>query len=179
MGTHHRGTPKERKVLDAWIKLARASAAVSRRTSEHLAGHGLTETQFGALEALLHLGPLSQKSLAEKLLTCTGNITAIVDQLAERGLVHRQRGEEDRRISYVHLTDAGRAEIEKIFATHLGHLMTNFNVLSEDELEQMAALCRKVGLGEHGLAARNGSNGHVGKAAATSTQTRPASAAIQ
>mgnify|MGYP000381933987 CR=1 FL=1 len=36
---------------------------------------------FGILEALFHLGPLSQKSLGQKVLSTKGNITTIVDNL--------------------------------------------------------------------------------------------------
>ena len=72
-----------------------------------LAEAGLTESQFGVLEALLHLGPLHQRELAEKILRTNGNVTLVVDHLEKRGLVRRERGSADRRYIKVHLTDAG------------------------------------------------------------------------
>ncbi|NLF76610.1 MAG: MarR family transcriptional regulator, partial [Chloroflexi bacterium] len=74
MPTHYDGTPEERRALDAYIKLQRAADTVLARTTAHLAAHGLTVSQFGALEALYHLGTLSQRDLAQKLLKSTGNI---------------------------------------------------------------------------------------------------------
>ena len=58
MSTHCRGSKKEIRALDAYIKLMRAAESVTDRTSRHLAAAGLTISQFGVLEALLHLGPL-------------------------------------------------------------------------------------------------------------------------
>jgi MarR family 2-MHQ and catechol resistance regulon transcriptional repressor len=74
-----------------YVKLARASRAVAARTEARLAALGLTHTQLGVLEALLHLGPLTQRVLIQKVLTSPGNMTDVIDKLTERGLVTRCR----------------------------------------------------------------------------------------
>lgn len=68
MGTRYKGSKKEIRTLNAFIKLMRATESMNNRLNKHLADADLTVSQFGVLEALLHLGPLNQKSLAEKLL---------------------------------------------------------------------------------------------------------------
>ena len=62
-----------------------------RVVEPRLAASGLTLTQFGVLEAILHKGPLSQRELSQKVLTSAGNMTDLVDKLEARGLVQRAR----------------------------------------------------------------------------------------
>ena len=75
--------------LRAYVKLLRASKAVLARVEPLLAAHGLTPTQLGVLEVILHLGPLSQRDLGRKVLTSAGNMTDVIDKLEARGLVCR------------------------------------------------------------------------------------------
>ena len=91
MPTHYRGAPSEVAALDAYIKLMRAAESVTARLEPSMAAAGLTVGQFGALEALWHLGPLCQRDLGRKLLRSSGNITVVVGNLALRGLVRRAR----------------------------------------------------------------------------------------
>lgn len=146
MGTHYEGTEKEKKTLNAFIKLMRASDSINNRLSRHLSDASLTLSQFGVLEALLHLGPLNQKALGEKLLKSGGNITLVIDNLEKNGWVERQRNPEDRRSMLIHLTPEGKEFISSYFPKHLSHIMKEFKVLSEGELEQLAHLCKKIGL---------------------------------
>src|SRR5262249_10479196 len=53
-------------------------------------------------------GPRRMKELAEFLLLAVTSVTTIVDNLEKRGIVRRQRSEEDRRIVRVELTEVGR-----------------------------------------------------------------------
>src|SRR5699024_7010704 len=91
MGTHFEGSEKEVKTLNAFIKLMRASEAINNRLNRHLADVNLTHSQFGVMEALLHLGPLNQKALAQKLLKSGGNITLVIDNLEKNNWVERHR----------------------------------------------------------------------------------------
>ena len=61
------------------------------RVEPRLAAAGLTPTQLGVLEAILHKGPLTQRELGRKVLTSAGNMTDVVDKLEARGLVRRTR----------------------------------------------------------------------------------------
>ena len=95
--TQYKGSRDEVRALSAFVKLIRASESVSARIHRHLADAGLTVSQFGVLEALYHLGPLSQSEIAKKVLKSTGNITLVIDNLEKRDLVKRERQKEDRR----------------------------------------------------------------------------------
>ena len=146
MGTRYRGNPAQVRALDAFIKLQRASKAVSARLERHLSAASLTESQFGVLEALLHLGPLCQRELSAKILRSGANLTTVVDNLEKRSLVRRERGVEDRRYVTVHLSDAGRALIERVMPAHVGRITESFGVLSVEEIEAFDRLCKKLGL---------------------------------
>ena len=148
MGTHHKGSGREVRALDAFIKLRRAADSMSARVNSHLAEASLTESQFGVLEALWHLGPLCQAVLARKILKSSGNLTMVVDNLEKRGLVARARGEQDRRFVTVSLTDDGEQLIESIFPRHLARIVEQFEALSAVEQEELARLCRRLGLQE-------------------------------
>ncbi len=90
MPTHYSGTPKEVLALDTYIKLTRVVNGLVGRVSSNVALGGLTISQFGVLEALLHLGPLSQTMIGGKLLKSGGNITLVIDNLEKDGFVRRQ-----------------------------------------------------------------------------------------
>jgi MarR family 2-MHQ and catechol resistance regulon transcriptional repressor len=146
MGTHYEGTEEEKRALNAFITLMRAGESLSARLSRDLAGKGLTMTQFGALEALLHLGPLCQRELGSKLLRSGGNITLVVDNLEKQGLIRRDRDGSDRRYVTVNLTPEGRRLIERVFREHLALIVEAMAVLSPREQENLRRLCRRLGL---------------------------------
>ena len=108
MPTHYRGNKEDTAALNAYINLVRASETVLARAGEALAEKGLTLAQFGALEALFHLGPMCQHELSEKLLRTGGNVTYVINNLERRGLVKRERMKTDQRQIVVRLTGAGR-----------------------------------------------------------------------
>jgi MarR family 2-MHQ and catechol resistance regulon transcriptional repressor len=148
MATRHQGSAAEKRALDAYIKLRRAVNAVSLRENEVMRVAGLTESQFGALEALHHLGPLCQHELAGKVLKSAGNMTTVVDNLERRGLVERRRDREDRRVVTIHLTDHGGELVREVFPRVVEVLVDAFSALSAGEQQQLAALCRRLGTSE-------------------------------
>ncbi len=146
MGTKFKGTPREIRALNAFIKLVRAAGTVSGRVEVRVAEIGLTVSQFSILEALYHLGPLYQKELARKVLKSGGNITMVVDNLEKRGLVERVRDEQDRRHVSVRITRTGSGLIRAFFPGHVKRIVEEMSVLTNAEQDELGRLCRKVGL---------------------------------
>lgn len=140
------GTPEERLALRTFVKLVRAVNGLSARLNRPLAEAGLTESQFGVLEALLHLGPLHQRDLAEKILRTNGNVTLVVDQLETRGLVRRERGSADRRYIKVYLTENGEALVKGLFPAHAARVMGELSVLGQEEQHELGRLCRRLNM---------------------------------
>lgn len=150
LGTRYRGTAAERRALDAFIKLLRAAHWVSLQAGKRREAAGLTESQFGVLEALYHLGPRMQTEIAEKMLSSPSNLTLVIDNLERDGLVKRRRSEEDRRCQVVHLTERGRRLIAGLFPLHAEGIVELMGALSPREQETLGRLCRKLGLAAAG-----------------------------
>lgn len=148
MGTNYKGSNTEKNTLNAFIKLMRSVESLNNRLNRHLADADLTVSQFGTLEVLLHLGPLNQRAIGEKLLKSGGNITMVIDNLEKCGYVVRKKDPNDRRAVLIHLTDDGEAFIKDFFPKHLEKIKEEFSVLSEDEKMQLAGLCKKLGVKE-------------------------------
>lgn len=146
MGSRYKGSKNEVRALDTLIKLIRATESLNARLARPIAQAGLTVSQFGALEALHHLGPLCQSELGEKILKSSGNITMVVDNLEKRGLVRRERGDADRRYVTVHLTVEGSRLIGGIFPKHVKAMAFEMAVLTPAEQEELGRLCKKLGM---------------------------------
>jgi len=145
MPTHYSGNPEELLALDSYIKLTRAADSVNARLNTSRSMKNLTISQFGVLEALYHLGPLCQNELGSKILKSNSNMTTVVDNLEKRGLVRRERDQEDRRMVIVHLTDSGFDLIEKVLPEHVGAIKEQFQDFSKEEHIILGNLLRKLG----------------------------------
>ncbi len=139
-------TAVERRALDAYVKLQRAAETALARTTGHLGRYDLTVSQFGALEALYHLGPLHQRDLARKLLRSAGNISIVLGNLEARGLISRRRDADDNRRVTVRITESGRRLIGSFFPAHVRGIVEEMSALGAAEQEELARLCRKLGL---------------------------------
>jgi MarR family 2-MHQ and catechol resistance regulon transcriptional repressor len=127
----------------AYVKLNRATRAVLAAVEKRVAAAGLTLTQLGVLEAILHKGPMSQRELGRKVLTSPGNMTDLCDKLITRGLVRRDR--RDGRSVLVDLTPEGRALIETLFPCHAQDIRAAFAALTPTEIAELDRLLRKLG----------------------------------
>lgn len=148
MATHHHGTEAERRALDMFIALSRATDWYHRGALKRAPlPDALTVTQFGVLEALYHLGPLCQAEVGAKILKTKGNVSVVIDRLVQRRLVRRRPDKDDRRYTVVELTDAGRGLIAEYFPRIAFGFTESANVLSVDEQETLTRLCKKLGRG--------------------------------
>ena len=146
MPTQYDGSEAEECALNTFIRFTRAFETADQKISTIFQAHDLTSGQFGVLETLYHLGPLHQGALGDKLLQSKGNISTIITNLENRDLVERRRDEEDRRYVKVHLTDAGRSLIADIFPDHVRQIVDTFGVLTDEEIEELGRLCKKLGV---------------------------------
>lgn len=146
MPTKYRGAAAEVRALNAFIKLARAVNSINTNLARHVADQGgITMSQFAVLEALLHLGPMSQSAIGEKLLLSGSNVTTVIDNLEKRGFVRRTRRAGDRRVVDVELTDSGRKLIVRLFPAHAQRITNLLSALTEREQDQLGDLCRTLG----------------------------------
>lgn len=142
---------KSYRPLNTYTKLMRATESVTGRVGRKMSDAGLTISQFGVLEALLHKGDMCQRDVAAKILKSTGNITLVIDNLEKQGLVKRERSLEDRRYCTVLLTEKGRSVIEAAFAEVEAAIVKEMSALTDEEQEILGKLCKKLGLREGGV----------------------------
>ncbi|MGD8320365.1 MAG: MarR family transcriptional regulator [Gemmatimonadota bacterium] len=138
-------SPQTERALRLWIVLARSYSTFARAVAGKVQEYGLTTPQFGVLEALHHLGPLSLGELADKLLVTGGNVTYVMDRLEEQGLAYRERSPSDRRIIQAKLTHEGKALIARVFPEHGAYIEKLAGNLSVEEQDVARTLLKKLG----------------------------------
>ena len=148
MATVSATTPDTSLAIDAFIRLVRANAAVTRQLSAQLsADHGLN---LSAYEALLRLAKapdsrLRRVDLANGLLLTAGGVTRLLDSLERDGFVAREECPSDRRVTYAVLTQTGRAKLREASKSHTRQIRELLGgPYEEDELAQLVALLDRL-----------------------------------
>jgi DNA-binding MarR family transcriptional regulator len=111
------------------------------------ARHGLDAPSFDVLAALCRAGPpyqLTPTALMRAALVTSGAITQRLDRLEEKGLITRTRSDADGRAVVVTLTRAGRDALDAVLPDHLATERKLLDGLTEDDLDQLAGLLRKL-----------------------------------
>lgn len=144
-----KGSKKEKKSLNTYIKLRRGLDTIERRIQEQQPlPAGLTISQFAVLEVLYFHGPLQQSVIALKVLSSTGNVTFVIDNLVKAGLVKRSISSSDRRIRLVELTETGEEMIASVFPRMAEAITKSFSHLSDEEMDELARLLKRMGTGQ-------------------------------
>ncbi|MCD9022135.1 MarR family winged helix-turn-helix transcriptional regulator [Cohnella silvisoli] len=131
--------------LDLFIALNRAIQWINAHADRDIKRYGLNRTEFGVVELLYHKGSQPLQQIGGKVLMSSGNITYVVDKLEQKGLVKRRASEEDRRLIYAEITDAGKQLIEEVFPKHAMVISQAVNGLSDDEKKVASQLLKKLG----------------------------------
>lgn len=97
-------------------------------------GGALSLVHLNVMSVLETEGPLPMSRLAEALDVSQASATGIVDRMEQRGLVTRQRDDDDRRVTRVALTEAGRGVIGGLATERREHLGVLLDDLSDEEL---------------------------------------------
>lgn len=105
---------------DAWYAVVRMYHHIAHQVDLQLQRrHDLTMSTF---EVLLRLAgqtePVPIKDLAAAVLISRSRLSRVLGELAERGLLTRDGGVDDRRMTVVELTDLGRSTYLEASATH-------------------------------------------------------------
>lgn len=134
-----------------WLVLSRCHRALSRIAERSIEEAGLCLSDFAALEALLHKGPLTITEIQGKVLLASGSMTAAVDRLESKGLIKRGPAPTDRRAKVLHLTPEGKRVVEQAFGRHAAELEAATAVLNSSERRALYDLLKKLGLFAAGL----------------------------
>ena len=129
-----------------WLVIFKSYRALSLLAERSIVNTGLCLTDFAALEALLHKGPLTISEIQDKVRLASGSMTAAVDRLEKLGLVVRKASPSDRRARVVHLTTEGKRLAASSFEQHAKDLEALMSALSEKEMDHLHRSLKKLGL---------------------------------
>ncbi len=133
--------------LKLWVVLTRAQKALAAHSRRDIERHDMGVSEFAVLELLFHRGPLTTGQVGDRVLLTSGSTTYVVDKLVSRGLVGRSVCAEDQRITYLELTDAGRALIREVFPEHAEAVRRATRALTLEEKRACVALLKRLGKG--------------------------------
>lgn len=126
--------------LRLWLRLLKASRKIEGHLRERLRTEfATTLPRFDVMAALSrHPDGLKMSQLSSVLRVSNGNITGIVDRLAEEGAVVRVSVPDDRRAFLVRLTRKGDEEFARQAEAHAGWIDELLGDFSATEAEAMA-----------------------------------------
>ena len=128
-------SPRQRRFdspqQEVYLSLWRTYDRLRMHEDKLFSDHDLTAQQYNALRLLRgeHPGTLPTLTLAARLVSHAPDITRLLDRLAERDLVARERMADNRRVVQVGITDSGLALLKQLdepvrqcHQVQLGHL---------------------------------------------------------
>ncbi len=133
--------------LSLWVKLARASDTIAILSARDIATYNLTVPQFGVIESLGHLGPMTVGKICSKKLMTGGNMTVVVDNLEKEKYIERVANPDDRRSTVIKLTHKGEKKFAEMFPSHAKCIEDLCAGLTESEQKELSALLKKLGVG--------------------------------
>ena len=130
--------------FDVWLAVGRNNLKGHRALNQSLAELDLSLAQHEILLAIRQNPGITQKALAASLLVVKSNVSALIKKLEGRGLVHRECDPADARNKCLGLTKAGHELVLKSFARQNKIIDAMTAVMSDEDLERMAAITRRV-----------------------------------
>ena len=122
------------------VAYARFGKSLEAHLTQHISQAGLTATQFTVLELLFHKGPSTVNEVVEGVLSSSGNIGVVIDNLLKAGLVEKKANPADARSRLVELTSSGRSKIEDYYPRHKRELQRCFKGVEHEEKCQLIKL---------------------------------------
>ncbi len=100
----------------------RAIRQILRQPVEaEIAKGGLTGPQQGVMSVLVRSGGMSLKDLSRQVGLAHSTVSGIVDRLEKQGLVQRETGQEDRRVSRITVTSQVRKFMQETWPSLEAH----------------------------------------------------------
>lgn len=130
--------------ITAYGRLKEVASQLDRRFARSIENVAGLSSQY--FEVLLRLSRspnsrLTMSELARQMDMSSGGVTRLVDRMSESDLAARTACSEDRRVSWVELTDDGRQMLDRTLPTHLADLEREFtDRLTADDLATLSRI---------------------------------------
>ena len=129
-------------------RLAEAAELIAaHHSAPFMAQYGLKTGEFDALATLRRAGPpfaLTPTQLYEATMLSSGAMTNRIDRLEKLGLVARQPNPDDRRGTFVTLTDKGKTLIDSMIEAHVANKERIVSTLDATEQAELSRLLAKL-----------------------------------
>lgn len=99
----------------------------------------MNHTHVMTLHYLANNGPTSMNKVSKRVSLRKGSFTPVAKKLLELGYISRTTDKNDKRISYLELTDAGEKITNSIHKLHSEFVEEKIKVLTEEEKEQLVS----------------------------------------
>lgn len=136
---------QNRKELKPMIVMFKAYHSLIEVIKEDIKDTGFDFNEFTVLEVVYHKKRLTVADIKDKVLVVSSSLTYILDKLTKKNLIRRVKCTDDRRVTYVELTEEGLKRSKEVFPKHYDNLKEIFKVLTEDEKTNMTDILKKVG----------------------------------
>lgn len=133
------------KTLKSVSIMIRASNTLQEVLKKDIYCYKLNPAEFGVLEYLYHKNEQQIIQICDKLLMPNSSMTYVIDKLESKDLVQRKVNDDDKRSTLIELTDKGKKLFDEIFPKHELKINEIFSVLSDEEIETLNTLLKKVG----------------------------------
>ena len=128
----------------AVIGIMRASNLLIDDLKKTLKNYPINVTEFSVMEFLYSKGEKSIQEIRDRILLASGSATYVVDNLERKEYVRRIVNQNDRRVTYIKLTETGEDLINDIFPTHKKNTKKIFNDLTNGELITLKEILKKI-----------------------------------
>ncbi len=128
-------------VLIALRKVIRATDLHSKYLAKNT---GLTTAQLLILQSIQNMGEVSIGEISKKISLSQATVTSILDRLADKGLVYRERSTKDKRKVHAYLTEDAVALIKDAPAPLQEQFTKQFGALNEWEQSMMISSLQRI-----------------------------------
>ncbi|WP_199223160.1 MarR family winged helix-turn-helix transcriptional regulator [Oricola cellulosilytica] len=127
-----------------WVAVARACQLVQQALARELKPLDLKPPHLDIIVNLMRSEGISQQDLAHKLLVGRSNMTMLLPQMEERGLIERRPDQADRRVLRLHLTAQGKALAKRAIAIQSDLIDEVMSVSSPEHCEIIGDAMRRM-----------------------------------
>lgn len=130
--------------LKTFIGLKRINNSLDKLVSNDIKSYGLNVTEFAVLELLFNKGEQTIQNIQERILVASSSTTYVIQNLEQKGFIHRRQCENDKRVSHASLTDKGQHLMTDIFPLHAETIASAFSSLSDETLSTLQNILKEI-----------------------------------
>lgn len=137
---------ENKNALKPMTTLFKAHRSVLEFIKEDIKDYDFDINEFSVFEIIYHKERLMINEIKDNILIANSSLSYILNKLETKKLIEKEKCENDKRITYIKLTNKGLDLATNIFPNHYKNLKNIFNVLTKEEKESLVNITKKLGL---------------------------------